>query len=58
MWYGSVVVIVWVVAPSLVEGGVSLVYGLHFVGHWGDKHGLCEVLLQSEVKVSDLELLG
>jgi hypothetical protein len=31
---------------------------LHLVEHWGDKHGLCEVLLQSKVKVSDLELLG
>ena len=50
--------IIWVVVPSLVEGGVSLVYNLQFVKRWGDKHGLCEVLLQSEVKVSDLELLG
>ena len=25
---------------------------------WGDEHGLCEVLLQNEVEVSNLEFLG
>ena len=55
------VVIVWVVVPSLVEC-VSLMLRCGDVDmdidiDWANEHGLCEVLLQGESEVSDLELL-
>lgn len=54
------VAIIWEGVPSLVGGGVSLGYDLGggVWSVWEDERGLGEVLLQSEVEVADLELLG